>query len=454
MNQSSKLTFSSNKRNISNQQRDGDRPILTNDVSDNRMRHDSTLMNDTSSVSPLHLNLPFHVDDDVDDDEDMYAIFADYGYTLVRKLRDTLQGGLYEAIRVEDGKTVSIKVVSRDLHVSQTARPDHDGTQFVVTKNILLESITLYHLKLLNNSLCQQFVANYISFFETSRSYNDRYFLVTEYAGDLSLRTFIAQCHTLISEQRLELNAYRKIVKYMYWQLAALVYWMHQQGACHLNLHADNIMVQNAQFTELDNGEVKLDSHIEVKLLDFGMAVMFDASTFTTTTTTDNDDNDDNDGSCDDEKQAEENIAANPFLCDKFGFTENEVYVSPQQLHDEIYDARKVDTWALGLILFQLLTNRNPYIMPNKHRDAGYAALNVAHHDLIRYRNFLNVNGFGRYLSHSAFTAIVGLLNIDESQRWTADQIIESQFLAPYFRRYQKTIAGLAAITAIRNALN
>ena len=117
-----------------------------------------------------------------------------------------------------------------------------------------------------------------------------------------------------------------QIVKYLVWQLSVIVYWLHRDmNCCHLDLTLENIMLQNATFIEnSDDGTVSINPNIKIKVCDFGLAEIFRVNE-----STDND------------QDAEDEYAGNPFKCTKHGMKEKNYLSAPRVFADETYDARK-----------------------------------------------------------------------------------------------------------------
>lgn len=78
---------------------------------------------------------------------------------------------------------------------------------------------------------------------------SENYYLICEYGGDTNLAEYTKTAHQYISEKRLKLKDWRTVVKYIAWQLAVSLYWMHHDMKCaHLDLTMENIMIQHGEF--------------------------------------------------------------------------------------------------------------------------------------------------------------------------------------------------------------
>ena len=107
-------------------------------------------------------------------------------------------------------------------------------------------------------------------FFE---SQND-YYLIMNYISDTNMSQFIKKCHFYIKNGHLELKYYKRITRYLFWQLVVIVHvctlyfvsyieisdclsfkyvyncytvstqWLHNDmHCCHLDLSTDNILI-------------------------------------------------------------------------------------------------------------------------------------------------------------------------------------------------------------------
>ncbi|KAJ3183332.1 MAP/microtubule affinity-regulating kinase 4 [Gaertneriomyces sp. JEL0708] len=100
-------------------------------------------------------------------------------------------------------------------------------------------------------------------------------------------------------------------VRRIFTQLVRAVQYLHQNHICHRDLKIENVL---------------LDETGSVKLADFGLARRFNPS-------------------C-------------PSLVDRCG---SEEYAAPEVVQAQPYDGRRTDVWALGIILFALLTKELPF---------------------------------------------------------------------------------------------
>lgn len=56
-----------------------------------------------------------------------------------------------------------------------------------------------------------------------------------EYGGDITLDKFCDQAFEYINNNKLDYKEYKRIVKYIFWQLSVVCYWMNNDmNCCHL----------------------------------------------------------------------------------------------------------------------------------------------------------------------------------------------------------------------------
>ena len=134
---------------------------------------------------------------------------------------------------------------------------------------------------------------------------------------------------------------------------------------CHLDLCLENIMLKNGNFIENEDGTISINGAVSAKLCDFGVAEIFKPK---------------HDGD------------HRAFRCVKTGSILGEIqYHSPRILDKEVYDARKADNWALGMMLFECFFGRTLYNKIDEKQGSGYfAAMNN------KINQFISFN-FGYY---------------------------------------------------------
>ena len=124
---------------------------------------------------------------------------------------------------------VAIKKTSKQLHRSGESA-EKDGFSTIVEENIIKEAMILKHLTK-DNKPNGGYIAKYIDFFESDTDY----YLVMEYVGDKNLSEFVKEAHKYIDEKKLKLAEYKRVIKFLFWQICVTVHWMHQDmKTCHL----------------------------------------------------------------------------------------------------------------------------------------------------------------------------------------------------------------------------
>mmetsp|Transcript_16730 Transcript_16730/g.26563 ORF Transcript_16730/g.26563 Transcript_16730/m.26563 type:complete len:640 (-) Transcript_16730:392-2311(-) len=378
---------------------------------------------------------------------DEELIFAKHGYKKIRKVCDTLQGELMEAEIVKHSKSfqkdqarrklcenaniqrVAIKKVDKCLFKQRIAKID--GMVYCVEEDVVKEALILHHLTV-DNRATANYVVQFIELFESE----ENYYLVMEYIdGDCNLQQFTEIAHQYIAEGKLKLKAYQKIVKYIFWQLVAVLYWLHRDmKCCHLNLTLENVMLQNAQFIENEDGTVSVNPSISAKLVDFGRSELFKVKSTTAST--------------DAEK-------ANPFLCTKHEARMEDVqYLSPQQYQEEAFDARAADMWALGQMLYACCVGAPLYASMadfesdysidddtdvedggDKYMNNGFWA--IKHNKLKQY---LQINNLTKFVNAKLFDLIDHCLKIEEAERFDIEQTLRHPWYKSYLVKYKERI--------------
>eukprot|EP01084_Bolivina_argentea_P312938 541827_1 len=202
-------------------------------------------------------------------------IFYNNEYKIINTISDTLQGKLYKAANInpfEPNKQtfVAIKQTSKYLFNQQIAI--EDDINFCVSENIIREILTLKYLTI-DHQPIGDYIVKFISSFESDTDY----YLVMEYIeSETNLKQFVTAASKHIKNGKLARNQYQKMMKYLLWQLYVTVEWLHVMRCAHLDLCMENIMLQNASFIMQNNGELIINPKIGVKLVDFGVAELFD----------------------------------------------------------------------------------------------------------------------------------------------------------------------------------
>lgn len=165
-------------------------------------------------------------------------------------------------------------------------------------------------------------IVKFITSFRTSIHYT----LVLEALDGGELFDILARYHSSISQQEW-------FVRRIFGELAGVVGWMHSNNLVHRDLKLENIMLTRPLFYQdapqlrpSDLGQVPV-----VKITDFGLARFVESETALET---------------------------------RCG---SEEYVAPELIIGKNYDGRKTDAWALGVVLYAMLTGVLPFIEPSCH---------------------------------------------------------------------------------------
>lgn len=190
-------------------------------------------------------------------------------------------------------------------------------------------------------------------------------------------------------------------------------------SVCHLDLCMENIMICEGEqvFMPQEDGSIKLNPGLSIKIGDFGMAEMFHNQM--------------------------------GFECSKWGYKDTYNYSSPRIYQEMDYNAVKSDVWALGIIIFKLVNNKFLYTLPDEMEDDAFDALC---NDKIskywkehRYHKKIKINS-------KLYTLLMNILCIEESDRFTAFQIITSPWFESYYKRYANRISKKAKLQKEYNA--
>ncbi|PWZ00345.1 kinase-like protein, partial [Testicularia cyperi] len=122
------------------------------------------------------------------------------------------------------------------------------------------------------------------------------------------------------------------LVRTMYSELANAVGWMHQVNLVHRDIKLENILLTARIFSTESAQNPLRPNHLPnpgplVKLTDFGLSRFINPS--------------------------------NPLLETRCG---SEEYAAPELIIGKKYDGRKTDAWALGVVLYALITGSLPFI--------------------------------------------------------------------------------------------
>jgi len=344
-------------------------------------------------------------------DDDL--LFAENGYKKLSKICNSLQGQMFRARLTTQtatnkllcvGDYVAIKKIDKALRKEKIA--EKDDMTYCVEEDIKKEAAILQHLTVDNTPTGK--VARFVEFFESE----SHLYLVTEYIDGMTLKEFTVQAHALIAEGKLSFAALSVAVKSIMFQLVQTIKWLHgTYHCCHLDVCSDNVMVHNIQFQETGrSGRVELRGTPKVKLIDFGVAEIFDTPRNRPT-------------------------KAYSFECAKSeGLNiEESAHHAPESDKGAVYDARAMDMWSLGMILFECLVGRALYEPEDKlwdDEENGYTALKKN-----TLGPYLKSQGLLRCFTRESFALLEALLCMDPSKRLRAVQASKQAWFRSLFKR-------------------
>eukprot|EP01084_Bolivina_argentea_P114614 204015_1 len=350
------------------------------------------------------------------------TILAMHGFKKIRKMKDSLQGAIYygETIKGHDivqqlkipkakKRRVVIKKTLKSMHNKRISR--QDDMNIIVDENIVKEAIILHHLTVDNNPAGSA-ICKLISFFESAKAY----YIVVEYCGSDSLKDFVDKAHAYIKEGKLAVSHWKKICKYVAWQIAATLYWMHHDMNCaHLDLTLDNIIVNNGNFiVNESDGSITIDRNLSCKIIDFGLSEIFADETMKNKPYFKYD--------------PDEGLLGLFHVNSKYSIASN--HQCPEIFNEEVYDARKADMWSLGVVMFYMHFGLYPYEQ-QLTTDSGYWSCK---HNKIGL--FLDM----KHLSHLYNTKLIALLSgclcVEEEERFNIGKVITNVWFKTYFKRY------------------
>eukprot|EP01084_Bolivina_argentea_P173378 300283_1 len=195
------------------------------------------------------------------------------------------------------------------------------------------------------------------------------YYMITEYANCGELLVFIDSYHDIIykdkkvniyhlnqiqndtiRETQIEtyknsltvsndgFNAYIEFIRFIFQQMVQSIYILHSQGVAHLDISCENLVLH---FDET--------GQLLVKLIDFGRATKFENN------------NSENQKYDYEYEKYDFNVSTYPGKC-RYMSPESALFLKYK--HAEKYDASKEDIYALGIVLFCMLTCVIPYDCP------------------------------------------------------------------------------------------
>jgi len=345
------------------------------------------------------------------------ATLREHGYKIVAKITDTLQGELFEGVIVDSAKRertgnsrVAIKKVSKMLCRCGLAKEGNDV--ILVEEDVIKEAVILKHLTK-DNLPNGGYIAKYIDFCENEQ----HFFLVMEYAGDITLAQWVQQAFQLMDTGKLKLPEYKKTVKFMFWQLCVAVYWLHHDmDVCHLGLSLDNIVVNEGDFVldEVD-GFYRINPNMTAKIIDFGLAEKFHP------------------------------MCTSHKMC-KWGLRDSYRCTDPKIYTELEFNGPKADMWSLGMILFQLSCGQPLCMLPDEDEDFGFRLLCKD-----ELQHFLEIRHLKKYVSNKMLRVVRRLLEVDEKQRFSAADLLKCDWFTCYYQRYGARLEKKSRLQNVRN---
>lgn len=159
--------------------------------------------------------------------------------------------------------------------------------------------------------------------------------------------------------------------RFYFQKLMCSLQYLHQQNIAHRDLKPENLL---------------LDSNFDLKVVDFGFAVVIDPSKPNKT---------------------------------RLG---TEKYMAPELLYKKSYDAKKVDVFAAGVILFVFYSGHPPFNQATEH-DPYYKAF-VKNNE--KFWDFHSKQNQKRVYSQGFKDLINSMLSLDPEKRISADEIVQS----------------------------
>ena len=161
--------------------------------------------------------------------------------------------------------------------------------------------------------------------------------------------------------------------------------WLHKQmNICHLDISLENMLLKNGEYFYQTG---KFTYSQQIKFCDFGLAEYFDISTNSS------------------------------FSCNKH--VGKESYMAPEvYLKSESFDARKADSWSLGVILFIMMSGAPAYCKPDITEDKSFQYLIYKQIPLL-------LQNWGRlhYINNDILDLLEKIFVLDPSKRISVEEI-------------------------------
>eukprot|EP01083_Nonionella_stella_P304480 1058364_1 len=288
----------------------------------------------TSPRDPTEFKYSEHDRDSLSHSNDLCTTFEKIGLMNATKITDTLQGCIYRGSN-ENEQSVVMKVTDQYLHAQSSAMVD--GHTYHCAENVLVEQSILKYLTLCKD--CPDSIVQFLLFFQTDREY----VMVME-DGGCSLFSFIKKAHQLIESGKIEISHWKEVVRVIFKQMIECIDFIHSNNVAHFDISLENFLINDVNvevrkpcFATGRNKETLrfILSDIQIKLCDFGLAKLF---------------------------------TTNDCRCSKFCGKQN--YKSPEVVRrKKVFDAKKNDIWALGIVLFMMQTGIAPWNVASESDD-------------------------------------------------------------------------------------
>ena len=194
--------------------------IVTKETKANQIaiEMDKQCINHNGSIDTLLLELH---------EMDQNSILEQHGYHQINKICDTLQGQLILAEKTWNKQRVRVVIKQTDKETFEQRVAKQDDMIYCVEKNIVKEALILHHLTVDNEPIAN-YIVKFVDFFQSEHDY----YLIMEYIDGINLKQFVDKAHQYINDGKLSLKEYQKIIKYIFWQLIALIRWLHDDMHC------------------------------------------------------------------------------------------------------------------------------------------------------------------------------------------------------------------------------
>jgi len=297
------------------------------------------------------------------------SILLRKGYILVKKIENTLQGCIYIARHNDTNSKVVIKIASIKIQNMVT-----------FNENIIKEAQIMKYLS--KNQPPKGFIG-YIDFFKDD---NFQY-LVMEYGG-VSLHKYI-KYHTLkMRSNKLDIKSWKTHVRKLFKQICLYVNWMHSNNVCHLDISLENFTIKGFEY---DNETNTIINHGNVYIIDFGLSEYFGKNS---------------DFMCNKK-------------CGKVRYQSNKVYYGKK------YNAKKVDIWALGVVLFMMILAVFPYEKPTNN-DIFYCNIMRGH-----LGSMIKTQNKHKYIiNYDNFIHLMNGIFCTENKRYSIKDIINHPYIS------------------------